>query len=216
MILIDDKTPEETFNRIIKKFESVNYQPGFTLPYDIAPWYVVITELRLLTLSPLIACVQYGIEKEKIIIKHLAHNIIKQEFAVIQKKILLERLFPLPLNKTEADNFIIKPVVDQKIFKITYGTEENGTFNSEFWGDLLDKDLIINSNLKMINRAIVFYFLDKKWSIWIFGNADDFVLGKVKQNSEKIEIKLPSNLPEEQFKNEGLNGLNILSKRIFF
>jgi len=209
MVLITKETAEETFNRIIKKFESVNYQPGFTLPYDIAPWYVVITELRLLTLSPFIVFVKYA-KKEKPI-----HNIIEQEFNIIKDNFLPNRLFPLPSGKiTNANNFNVEPVNSTKIFKITYGTKINGNLKPEFWGNLNKNLDLINSNLKKINRAIVFSFPDEKWSIWIFGNANDFILGKINQNDEAIEIKLPANLTEEQFKNGGLNGLNILYDKL--
>ncbi len=48
---------KKTFTRIENKFNSFNYQPGVTFPRSIAPWYVVITELRLLFLSPLVVIV---------------------------------------------------------------------------------------------------------------------------------------------------------------
>lgn len=74
---------QKLFNRINHKFSWFNYQREFTLPPELCPWYVVITEMRLFFLSPLVIFVN---KKD---INQKKHNILEEELEIINFEKLL-------------------------------------------------------------------------------------------------------------------------------
>ncbi|MDP2753867.1 MAG: hypothetical protein Q8P40_05700 [Nitrospirota bacterium] len=174
----------ETKSRIKSKLLSLNYQ---TLPSDLGFWYVVITELRLLFLSPLVV-----IRKDN---KDI-HNITEDEFIDYVKPVFLpdtindendtpKNFYPFP--EKEGDFTFLPPPLPQKnsmdvhlpayrldlqknhnkLLVIKY---KNTKYEIQSWREVVAAGTNApweNSNLDKINGVIV-CLPDSNSSFWVF------------------------------------------------
>jgi len=133
----------KTFERIETKLSSINYQVDYTIPQELSPWYIVLTELRLLFLSPF---VMFSQKNKNNTWKPVHYNITKEDQDKVEKEFL----------KEEKEEKIIAGC-----FLMDY---------KHFWGEDFPNEKNkqwINSNLDAINGCIIFEF-KKNYRVYIF------------------------------------------------
>lgn len=193
--------PEKTIKRIKHKLNSHNYRPGDTLPGRDAFWYIFITELRLLFISPLVIAINKANWKK---LKELESNKngdekeleslrVKTVFSNITYNELWKGVNIKTLEGLNEDRGIIKCFVEQHIGsfnnlkkiindKVYYYNFQTSTEKC------VEKICVWNSNLARMNSVLI--FVVDKWYILIFGNTEGISLLK---NNDNSSPQLPSN-----------------------
>lgn len=179
-MFIDPDVINKTFQRIKSELSSINFQVGKVIPKNLSIFLPIITELRLLFLSPLIIIAKDNEGKD------LKFNILKEE------------LQPLHVHFLQSKNF---PLGDTAVNDIVIQAEFNENFGKKFL-NYRSKKQWDNCNLNYIDCAIILRFNsttcmacsnsmcpikteNKHLYIWIFGNRTGHNIELYSEKEEK-------------------------------